>query len=114
MGGWSNDGRTKYTEYVAMNKAARKLASTQVLEATFVNRLRNKYNITCNDHKTQSNLERSNKQKRKLDRQRYYGWIAKTRRCRLLIVSMSWALTPMRRTTMWCSQAYPVSTTGDI
>ena len=48
-----------------MNKAARKLTSTHVLEANCLDRLRNKYNITCHDHKSQSNLERSNKQKRK-------------------------------------------------
>ena len=65
-GGWSIDGRTKYAEYVEMNKAARKLTSTQVLEATCLNRLREKYNITCHDHKSQSDLERSNKRKRKL------------------------------------------------
>ena len=33
---------------------------------TGLNRLRVKYNITCHDYKAQSNLERSNKRKRKL------------------------------------------------
>ena len=66
MGGWSVNGRTKYAEYVEMNKAARKHTSTQVLEATCLNRLHQKYKITCHDHKSQSDLERSNKQKRKL------------------------------------------------
>ena len=55
-----------FNEYVAMNKNARQQKSTLVLESTCLNRLRVKYNITCHDYKAQSNLERSNKRKRKL------------------------------------------------
>ena len=64
-GGWSEEGRKRFKSYVVANRKAREDPATPVLEQLMLARLKKKHKISCLDHKTQNELERANKRKRK-------------------------------------------------
>jgi hypothetical protein len=64
-GGWTEEGLAIFNGYVDSNREARKKITTQTIERNCLARIKQKYNIVCNDHKTQTDLNK--KRKRKVD-----------------------------------------------
>jgi hypothetical protein len=62
-GGWMEEGLASFNRYVDMNREARKKKTTQNIERTCLARIKQKYNIVCNDHKTQTDMNKKRKRK---------------------------------------------------
>jgi hypothetical protein len=64
-GGWNSDGLRKYTEYLDMNIAARKLPKCAEIEQDCLDKLRANLGITCETFEEQNKINGQNKAKRK-------------------------------------------------
>jgi hypothetical protein len=62
-GGWTDEGLAIFNRYVDINRAARKEKKAQAIERACLALLKKKYNIVCNDHKTQTDLNKKRKKK---------------------------------------------------
>jgi hypothetical protein len=62
-GGWTDEGLAIFNRYVDINRAARKEKKAQAIERACLAGLKKKYNIVCNDHKTQTDLNKKRKKK---------------------------------------------------
>ena len=63
--GWSEKGLELFANYVDDNTAVRKDKNTQAVEKKCLEMLKKKHKIVCHNHRTQMDLERSNRRKRK-------------------------------------------------
>jgi hypothetical protein len=62
-GGWTQEGLEIFNSYVDINRAARKGKNCRDVEKVCLARIKQKYNIVCNDHKTQTDLNKKRKRK---------------------------------------------------